>query len=165
MHLKLRDARDNDAEQLIALIESCYAEYQGCILDVEKEVPELLGIAEHHRGLGGRFWVAESDGRVIGCVGVMPGDGGVYELRKLYVAKDARNIGIGRRLVSLAEIEAISRGARAIELWSDTRFAESHRLYERRGYLRGDKNRELHDLSKSVEYYFRKNLRAAVAIS
>jgi putative acetyltransferase len=52
----------------------------------------------------------------------------------------------------------MSRRASAIELWSDTRFLDAHRLYEKRGYVRGPKTRELHDKSKSVEYYYRKAL-------
>jgi putative acetyltransferase len=56
------------------------------------------------------------------------------------------------------EVEARSRGVQAVELWSDTRFADAHRLYERRGYTRGPETRTLHDKSNSVEYYYRKYL-------
>lgn len=156
--MKVRDARDSDGEQLAALIEACYGEYGGCVLDIDGEAPELRAIATHHAALGGRFWVAENDGRILGSVGIVPSGNGVFELTKLYVAKDARKMGIGKRLLSLAEVEAMSRGARAMELWSDTRFEDAHRLYERRGYVRGAETRELHDKSSSVEYYFRKDL-------
>lgn len=157
IHLKVRDARDTDADGLIALIEACYSEYPGCVLDVDGEAPELRGIATAHAEKGGRFWVAESDGAIVGSVGLVPGDG-AFELKKLYVTKEARRLGIGRRLVSLVEVEAMSRGARAIELWSDTRFEDAHRLYERCGYTRLPETRELHDKSASVEYHFRKEL-------
>jgi putative acetyltransferase len=49
-----------------------------------------------------------------------------------------------------------------VELWSDTRFEDAHRLYEGRGYRRGDELRELHDLSGSVEYYYRRSLQGRV---
>jgi putative acetyltransferase len=156
MQVKIRDARDEYGDQLIHLIASCYAEYPGCVLDVDGEAPELRAIASTHAGAGGRFWVAESDGQIIGSVGLLPGEDGVVEMKKVYVAKDARRMGLGRRLVSLAEAEAMSRGARGIELWSDTRFDDAHRLYEQRGYVRDPKTRELHDASKSVEYFFRR---------
>jgi len=157
--MKIRDARDSDGERLAELINACYDEYAGCVLDIDGEVPELRAIATHHAGNGGRFWVAENDRRILGCVGVTPGPDNTFELKKLYVAKDARKMGVGKRLVSLVEAEAMSRGARAIDLWSDTRFEDAHRLYERRGYVRGAKTRELHDKSNSVERYFRKELR------
>ncbi len=157
MQLKIRDARDEDAEQLISLIEACYADYEGCVLDVEHEAPELRAIASTHAEQGGRFWVAERNGELVGCAGLAPGKDGTMELKKLYVARDVRSNGLGARLCSLVEIEAMSRGAETIELWSDTRFKEAHRLYERRGYTRG-RSRELHDASNSVEYYYRKAL-------
>jgi putative acetyltransferase len=157
MHIKIREARDADAEGLIELIGGCYADYEGCVLDVDGEVPELKAIASAAAEAGGRFWVAEMRGRIVGSVGLQPA-GTTVELKKLYVSRDARNVGLGARLCSLVEIEARDRGAVAVELWSDTRFAAAHRLYERRGYERGPKTRKLKDKSKSVEYYFRKPL-------
>jgi putative acetyltransferase len=156
MHCRIRDARDDDAAGLIALIASCYSEYEGCVLDVENEAPELKAIASAH--VGGRFWVVESGGEIVGSIGILPVSGNVWEIKKLYVVKGARRGGLGKRLVELAQDEARRRGATAIELWSDTRFADAHRLYTRLGYEQGQKTRELHDLSKSVEYYFRKVL-------
>ncbi|HVP04988.1 MAG TPA: GNAT family N-acetyltransferase [Dehalococcoidia bacterium] len=159
LRLKIREARDDDADQLTALIERCYGEYEGCVLDVDGEAPELRAIASHHARHGGRFWVAESEGRLLACAGlVSTPNPGVMEMKKIYVAKEARQVGLGARLCSLVEAEAMSRGASAIELWSDTRFLDAHRLYERRGYVRGPKTRELHDKSRSVEYYYRKAL-------
>lgn len=162
MQIKIRSARDDDAQGLIDLIEACYSEYKGCVLDVDGEAPELRAIATSHARLGGRFWVAESEGRLAGSVGFVPGKApGAIELKKLYVAREARRMGLGARLCGLVEVEAMSRGAAQIELWSDTRFKDAHRLYERRGYVRGRKKRELHDASKSVEYFYSRDLRAA----
>lgn len=161
----IRDARDNDAEPLIVLIGGCFAEYPGCILDVDGEMPELRAIATFFRQYDGRFWVAEEDTRVVGSVGVLPAHSSQgMELRKLYVAQAARRQGLGGRLCDLAEATAQACGAAFIELWSDSRFIDAHRLYERRGYERGYDTRVLHDLSQSVEYYFRKPLSLAGAL-
>lgn len=160
MKVKIREARDDDGEQLTELIAGCYAEYEGCVLDVDGEAPELREIASWHAAKGGRFWVAESEGRLVGSAGIVPGERkGLAEMKKLYVAKGARRMGLGARLCSLIEVEAMSRGFTEIELWSDTRFNDAHRLYEGRGYVRGPKTRDLRDKSKSTEYYFRKDLR------
>jgi putative acetyltransferase len=157
--LRVRPARDSDADGLIALVGACFAEHPSCILDVDGEIPELRAIASWAAGLGGRFWVVERAGEVIGSVGVTPaaGPGGV-ELRKLYVAAAARRRGLGERLCDLVEEEAIRRRAAFIDLWSDTRFLDAHRLYARLGYVRTGATRELHDASDTVEYYFRKQL-------
>jgi putative acetyltransferase len=159
MDVTIRAARDEDAEHLITLIGGCFAEYPGCILDVDGEAPELWAIATFFTTRTGHFWVAERAGQVVGSVGVLPtaAPEGI-ELRKLYVARMARRRGLGGRLCDLAEAQARAGGAVFIELWSDTRFTDAHRLYERRGYVRGAEMRALHDLSQSVELYFRKIL-------
>ena len=155
---ELRDARDDDAAQLIELIGAVWDEYPGCVMDVDGEVPELRRIASAHVEWKGAFWVAEQAGRLVGCVGWVPsGEGGGVELHKLYVAAAARRTGLGAQLC--ARVEGARGGLDFVELWSDTRFADAHRLYERRGYLRGPHTRELHDLSGSVEYYYRLDLR------
>ena len=157
--IEIRAARDGDGEQLITLIGACFAEYPGCVLDVDGEMPELRAIATWFAAQRGRFWVAERARRVVGSVGIVPAtDGRGAELRKLYVASTVRRSGLGTRLCELVEAEARRCGARVVELWSDTRFANAHRLYERLGYLRGRETRALHDLSQTVEYYFRKAL-------
>ena len=70
--LTLREARDLDADALIELIGGVFAEYPGCVMDVDGELPELRRIASYFEEHAGRFWVAERDGRVVGCVGVSP---------------------------------------------------------------------------------------------
>ncbi len=153
----IRFARDDDEDGLIALIGGCFAEYPGCVLEVDAEIPELRAIATYAAGRDGRFWVAEAGGSVVGCIGVAPAPapGGV-ELLKLYVDSAMRGRGLGSRLVGLVEEEAARRSAAFIELWSDTRFDSAHRLYERLGYRRLAETRELHDLSDTVEFHYRK---------
>ncbi len=153
----IRPARDEDEGGLIALIGGCFAEYPGCELDVDGEIPELRAIASYADKRGGRFWVAEADGAVVGCIGLAPApDPGGIELLKLYVDSAMRGRGLGGRLVGLVEDEAARRGAAFIELWTDTRFENAHRLYERLGYVRLPETRELHDLSDTVEYHYHK---------
>lgn len=157
----LRDARDSDADGLIHLIGNVFAEYPGCVLDVDGELPELRAIAAAFQRWGGRFYVVEREGRVIACVGWTPSvdapDSGL-ELRKLYVEKPARRMGLGGALCELIEAEARALGKTFVELWSDTRFTNAHALYERRGYKKGPETRDLHDKSASVEHYFRLDL-------
>lgn len=157
--IQIRDARDEDSWDLIGLIAACWAEYPGCILDVHGEEPWLLEPATAHTLHAARLWVAERDGRVLASVALRPmAEPGGVALKSLYVARAARRAGLGARLVALVEEEARRRAAAYVELWTDTRFEDAHRLYERLGYTRGPVTRELHDLSRSVEYYYRKDL-------
>jgi putative acetyltransferase len=157
--VEIRAGRDGDGEQLIALIGACFAEYPGCILDVDGEMPELRMIATSFATQRGCFWVAEHAGLLVGSVGIVPAtDQRGTELRKLYVTSTMRRRGLGTALCDLVEAEARRRRAAFVDLWSDTRFVDAHRLYERRGYVRGPDTRALHDLSHTVEYYYRKRL-------
>jgi GNAT superfamily N-acetyltransferase len=153
----VRDVRDDDSEELITLIASVFAEYPGCVLDVDAEEPQLRRPASAFAEWGGRLWVAESAARLVGSVGFTD-DGRVAHLKHLYVAAVARRQGLGSRLTRLAESAIRARGHRRVELWTDTRFTDAHRMYERLGYIRGPRTRELHDLSHTVEYHYRKNL-------
>jgi putative acetyltransferase len=155
----IRSARDEDSELLIRLIDSVFAEYPGCILDVDAEMPELRSPASAAETDSGRWWVAELNGRIIGSIAVVPEEkDGILELKKLYVSPEARRRGLGAHLVSLVETEARERGASSIVLWTDTRFRDAHRLYQRLGYLRAPRTRVLNDLSKTVEFHFTKDL-------
>jgi putative acetyltransferase len=163
MAIELRAARDEDADGLIELIGGCWAEY-GCVMDVDGENPHLRAIASAYAAWGGSAWIAEEDGLVVGSVGLVPigqpqaNEPVVGELRMLYVAKPARRSGLGNRLLVIVEEEAVRRGMTRMQLWSDTRFLDAHRFYERRGYVRGPETRELHDLSNSVEFFFTTDL-------
>lgn len=153
----IRSARDADAEGLIDLVGTCFAAYPGCVLDVDGEEPELRAIASAARAWGGAFWVAVDDqDAIVGSVGWRPGEEqGTIELKKLYVAPRARRQGLAGRLCGLVLDAARERNASAVMLWTDTRFADAHRLYERLGFVRLPGERALGDLSDSHEYPYR----------
>lgn len=156
----IREARDNDALGLIALIAGTYAEYPGCILDVEREEPDLLTVATAYAHHGGNFWVAvDASQSVVGSVGWAPTETPeVVELKKLYVSSTHRRHGLASQLLALVEAEALAQNVTAIELWSDTRFAAGHRFYAARGFEQTRETRALHDISHTTEYRFYKSL-------
>ncbi len=153
----LRPARDGDAAGIIELIAAAYAEYPGCVLDVETDMPELEAPASSYAQNGGKCRVAEDAAEILGCVACKPTPDGDVELEKLYVARGARRSGLGGRLLDLVEAEAAARQAGSITLWSDTRFEAAHAFYTARGFRRTGQ-RHLDDASQSVEYSFRKAL-------
>jgi putative acetyltransferase len=157
--LTIRVATDADSYDVIGLVASCWAEYEGCVIDIDGELAHLRAVATAFEGWGGRLWAVGEGGHFIATVGLTPGASPAEaELRMLYVHRNWRKRGLGTRLVALVEAEAASRGAREVFLWSDTRFEDAHRHYERLGYTRAAETRELHDLSNTVEYQFRKEL-------
>jgi predicted GNAT family N-acyltransferase len=155
-----REVRDDDSAALIELIGGCWSAYPGVELHVDAEEPWLRAPASAYRRWHGRMWVIELDGRVVACCGLKPVRPGVVELKSMYVAASARRRGLARRLEALVRDEATRRGATRIELWSDTRFFEAHATYRALGYAQLPGERDLHDLSRSFEYPFAKDLPA-----
>jgi putative acetyltransferase len=156
----IRSARDEDSEGLILLISNAFSEYPGCVLDVDVDMPELRKPATAVVKESGRWWIAELDGAVVGSVAVTPEQKTIVELKKLYVSPLARRRGLGAHLVALAESEARSREARTLFLWTDTRFEDAHRLYDRLGFIRAPGTRALNDGSNTIEYHYAKDLGA-----
>lgn len=159
---RLRPVRDDDADAMADLIGGVYAEYPGCVLDLPGVDADLRAPRTTIEANRGDWWVVEDDrGQVVATCGWAPTAGSDepgIELKRLYVAPSRRGRGLGRWLVEQVEQVARERGCRVVELWSDTRFDDAHRLYERLGYERRPETRQLHDPSDTTEYQFRKVL-------
>lgn len=84
--------------------------------------------------------VAESEGRVVGCLqlAVLAGissQGGIRGLLEdVRVASDCRSRGIGERLVQWAIAEAKARGCNLVELLTHSSRVDAQRFYKRLGF-------------------------------
>jgi len=153
----LRAVTDGDAQDLFGLLALCFAEYPGCFIDPHDDLKDLRAPGSSSNRNGGAFWVTEDEsGRVCACVSVDFPAEGTAELHRLYVRPDRRGRGLGSFLVRAVERHAREYGASRIVFWSDTRFTDAHRLYERLGYSQTGEQRDLGDISNSSEYRFEK---------
>jgi ribosomal protein S18 acetylase RimI-like enzyme len=84
--------------------------------------------------------VAESEGRVVGCLqlAILPGlssQGGLRGLLEdVRVASDCRSRGIGEQLVQWAVTEAKARGCNLVELLTHQTRTDAQRFYKRLGF-------------------------------
>lgn len=154
-----RAVRNQDSARLAAMIASCYADYPGCILDIETEETDLKAPASDIATLGGDWWVIEDGAAIVASAAWYPLAPQIAEVKKLYVARSHRGRGLAKGLLAMIERAALARGAHQIGLWTDTRFREAHGLYEAAGYRRGVTRRH-EDLSRTVEYRYEKLLEA-----
>jgi putative acetyltransferase len=158
--MTIRPATDADGDAVAGLIAEAFAEYEGCVFDRAAEFPELDALASHFTKRGGTIWVAVDGDAVIGSMALAPtGDAdapaGALEIFKVYVARAARRRGVARALFDEALGRARRLGAPEVRLWTDTRFTNAHRFYERCGFVRVGEAREVHDLSATWEYAYR----------
>ncbi len=156
--LVIRPGRDADADSFIALIDACWAEYPGIILDVDNEMPELRALATYYTNRGGALWAAEADRHIVGMVAAIPHDPATWEICRVYTLPSLHGSGLGHQLLDAAESHARAAGAARLILWSDTRFDRAHRFYEKRSYVRHGPIRVLHDISNSLEFGYGKPL-------
>jgi len=152
--MTLRRATNEDSEGLIRLVGDCFAEYPGCVLDLEVEERDLLTPGD----APDRFWVLEEEGRIVGSVGLLETDETTVELKKMYLEAGLRGSGRATRLLAAVLYHAVTMAATGVELWSDSRFTRAHRFYEREGFTRTGRTRELDDLSNTTEYHFVRRL-------
>ena len=83
-------------------------------------------------------WIAETDGRRVGCVFCVRSrdapDGETAQLRILLVTPDGRGLGLGRELVDRTVAFARAAGYRRLVLWTNEPLAAARRIYLERGF-------------------------------
>jgi GNAT superfamily N-acetyltransferase len=94
------------------------------------------------------------DDVIVGSVGVERLDDGSAELHRLYLDARLRGRGTGRALVEAVLDWCRTQKIRRLILWSDTRFDQAHRLYERMGFQRTGERVLPDDLNQTREYGF-----------
>lgn len=151
--LDIRPAGRRDAAAVIDLIHRVFDEY-GFIWDPEDEFWDLLGDEFPYAAPRGAIWTArDASGAVVGSIAAERLDQDAVELHRLYLDAHLRGRGHGRALLETGVDWARAGGAERVILWSDTRFEDAHRLYERRGFRRSGQ-RALADVNQTVEYRY-----------
>jgi DNA-binding MarR family transcriptional regulator/GNAT superfamily N-acetyltransferase len=131
-----------------------YAAEYGWGPDFEGLVARIVAdhLAEPDRGRV-RAWIAERDGRRIGCVSCARRDAGTAQLRVLLVEPESRGQGLGARLVDECLAFARSVGYRRIALLTYDALGDARRIYQRAGFTLTEERPEHafgHDLVAQV---------------
>ncbi|HVL40437.1 MAG TPA: GNAT family N-acetyltransferase [Fimbriimonadaceae bacterium] len=169
MDFVVREAEPSDAPAVVAVVKAVFDEY-GFTWDQADYHADLYDLQAHYFERGLPFWVAEDTAGVVGTASlglfdIVPGSPGQMvehegqrriggcdcSLERLYVHPIGRRRGIGRALFEAVCAEARLRKRSLMEIWSDKRFQDAHRLYQRYGAeVAGD--RICHDPDQSPEW-------------
>ena len=124
----IRRAESRDADGLARCLEAAYAQQAARIADLP---PVAEGCAEEIATQ--LVWLAESAGTIVGGLVLAPSDGFML-LANVAVHPDRRGTGLGRRLLRLAEREALAHGYAELRLTTHAAMPETIALYARSGW-------------------------------
>lgn len=83
----------------------------------------------------GLFLLAHTGGEAVGCGGLRLLTPDTAEIKRLWVAAEARGSGVGGRLMAELEARATAAGCRSVCLDTNRALTEALALYRRSGYL------------------------------
>jgi putative acetyltransferase len=133
-HVEIRPATNADAEAVRTLVFGVLREY-GLQPSPQDTDADLFDIESSYFARGGRFDVlVAARVNVVGTVGLYPTGGGTVELRKMYLHKDLRGMGHGRRLLEHAIAAARLMGFGRVTLETASVLKEAVALYARHGF-------------------------------
>ncbi|MGY0486431.1 bifunctional helix-turn-helix transcriptional regulator/GNAT family N-acetyltransferase [Streptomyces sp. WG-D5] len=133
----LREPGPGDLGWIVSRNAAVYAAEFGWNTDYEGLVARIVAdFAEDHDPHLERVWIAELDGRPVGCVMCVRDEApGAARLRLLLVEPEARGLGIGDRLVRACVDFARGVGYREMVLWTNDVLASARSIYQRHGFV------------------------------
>lgn len=122
--MEVRRAVAEDSPAVGAVVRAVYDEF-GFTWDDAGYHADLRDVEASYAA----FFVAEANGRIVGTAGLTAAG----SLERLYVLSGSRGSGAGSALLRTVAEEARGRGHRRLEIWTDKRLEDAHRLYQRFG--------------------------------
>ncbi len=139
--MTLRYIQPADDPVIYTIIRTALTEYGGDIPGTAWSDPQLKSLSEWYAQPRRAYWVVEHQGVVVGGGGVGPLQGeaaNVGELQKMYLAKEARGQGFGKRLIERILEEARLMGYDYCYLETLPAMTLATHLYEASGFRRLD---------------------------
>ncbi len=131
---QLRSATNADSPAIKELVFAVLREYR-LQPDPDGTDADLNDIETNYLGSGGCFDVlVDSRGKIVGSVGLYLIEQATCELRKMYLSRQIRGQGLGRRLMEHALARAKEIGFRRIVLETASVLREAIALYRRYGF-------------------------------
>lgn len=144
LNIVIRPIESRDDAQMAEIVRNSFRENKIDHLEgVSLHDPELNCLSATYAQKGCGYWVVESDGEILGGVGLAPfvvdgtkAETEYCEMQKLFLASGTQGTGLGRRLISLVLSKATELGYRYCYLETLNELASAVSLYESFGFER-----------------------------
>ncbi len=111
-------------------MEEMFERYIATTIDGElKHLPAVFSETKRNA-----FWVVEDAGKIVGCFGIESHGTEDTELRRMYLDKAYRGIGIAQRMIAQAQAEARARGFKKMILSTAEIQQSALRFYRKNGF-------------------------------
>lgn len=138
MKSHIREVKKTDNKTLAKIIRAAFIEFNAPLTGTVYEDPTTDHLFElFNTKKQALLYVAEDDGKIVGCCGIFPTDGleeGYAELVKFYLDKEARGKGIGKALFEKSIAAAREMGYRYLYIESQPSFGKAVKMYEHNNF-------------------------------
>lgn len=133
----IRPIEKNDDATLSLLIKQVLSEFGANKPGFAFCDTELNALFEAYQGADKAYFVAEKSNELLGGIGIAPlqgADKSVAELKKMYLSKNARGLGLGDELLKVALLDAKEKNYRVIYLETLSTMTSAIASYRRHGF-------------------------------
>jgi ribosomal protein S18 acetylase RimI-like enzyme len=128
------ELRPGDLGTIVSLHGTVYAKERGFDSSFEAYVAAPLAQLVCSPSPRQRLWIAERDGRMVGCVAIVVAAPQTAQLRWFLVEPATRGMGLGKLLLEEALAFCRECGYEEVILWTESALTTAARLYEAAGF-------------------------------
>jgi GNAT superfamily N-acetyltransferase len=130
------EVRPGDLGAIVSLHGILYACEYG--FDVTFEAYVAGPLADFVRSASPReqLWIAERDGRIVGCIAIVAASAETAQLRWFLVDPSVRGVGLGKKLIGEAVAFARDHGYSSVILWTVSALTAAAYLYRTAGFCK-----------------------------
>lgn len=135
--MKIREIQKEDNQQIAAVIRKVLIELNVPKVGTAYADPQLDFMFETYNDIKSAYFVIENDGKILGGAGVKQlenEENNICELQKMYVLSEARNLGLGAKLIENCLQKAIEFRFESCYLETMPYMEAAQKLYRKVGF-------------------------------
>ncbi|KRM96317.1 acetyltransferase [Liquorilactobacillus aquaticus DSM 21051] len=136
--MRIRKIESRDDKEIKQIIQQTLSEFNDAKRGSAYFDPQLNYLAEYYASQSERafYWVIEDErtNTILGGGGIGPFTDEVAELQKVYFLPESRGLGLGKKIIALAEEKAKEFGYKKLYIETFANLARAVRLYKYMGF-------------------------------